>query len=133
MSKFFAFYQYTRLVYLACLLLSIWISSIRTAKMATVMRDTLSIDVERSNINSVNMSEEATTPTSPQSVGMPVIKQPEMLYLPNTLADWPWPRFLNPHYDEVGHQSRQWLRSFNAFPAKAQNAFDACDFSMFTS
>ena len=24
-----------------------------------------------------------------------------MLYLPETMANWPWPRAINPHYEEV--------------------------------
>ncbi|KIH93396.1 hypothetical protein SPBR_04258 [Sporothrix brasiliensis 5110] len=50
------------------------------------------------------------------------------LYLPDTLASWPWPRSVNPHYETVAAESLQWLHSYNFFPAKAQLAFDRCNY-----
>lgn len=49
--------------------------------------------------------------------------------LPDTLATWPWPRRVNPHYAEVKAASAAWLESFHAFSPKAQKAFNVCDFS----
>ncbi|KAM5541550.1 hypothetical protein V8D89_004740 [Ganoderma adspersum] len=37
----------------------------------------------------------------------------------DTLKDWPFPRRINPHYDEVSKESADWIRSF-------QKAFDRC-------
>ncbi|EMD35700.1 terpene cyclase, partial [Gelatoporia subvermispora B] len=53
--------------------------------------------------------------------------------LPETLEGWPWPRRINPHYEEVKAESAAWFRSFNAFSTKAQRAFDLCDFSLLAS
>ncbi|KAF8484312.1 terpenoid synthase [Gautieria morchelliformis] len=51
-----------------------------------------------------------------------------MLYLPDTMANWPWPRAINPNYEEVKAQSNAWFQSFNAFSPRSQRAFDKCDF-----
>ncbi|KAJ7459414.1 terpenoid synthase [Mycena galericulata] len=53
--------------------------------------------------------------------------------LPDTLAQWPYPRRLNPSYDEVKRESSRWLESFNAFGPKAQSAFNRCDFNLLAS
>ncbi|KAF5384031.1 hypothetical protein D9757_006948 [Collybiopsis confluens] len=53
--------------------------------------------------------------------------------LPDTLSTWPWIRKLNPNYDRVKDQSKEWLESFRAFPATAQNAFNRCDFNLLAS
>jgi hypothetical protein len=53
--------------------------------------------------------------------------------LPDTLARWPYARRLNTAYEEIKHESSNWLESFNAFSPKAQSAFDKCDFSSSTS
>jgi len=50
-------------------------------------------------------------------------------YIPDTLAKWPWPRHLNPHYEEAKKESQEWASSFKAFNPKAQHAFNRCDFS----
>lgn len=49
--------------------------------------------------------------------------------LPCTVAHWPWPRRLNPHYKEVKDASETWFRSLHAFDPKSQVAFEKCDFS----
>ena len=54
-----------------------------------------------------------------------------MLYLPETMAKWPWPRAINPHYEEVSAKSNAWFHGFKAFTARSQHAFDKCDFGMF--
>jgi hypothetical protein len=48
--------------------------------------------------------------------------------IPDTLAHWPWPRAINPHYEECEAESNAWLQSFNVFSPKAQAAFDRCEF-----
>ena len=48
--------------------------------------------------------------------------------LPDLLAQWPWPRTLNQHYQEAKSESGQWLRDFEALDAKSQKTFDLCDF-----
>ncbi|KAF8452301.1 hypothetical protein L210DRAFT_3384514, partial [Boletus edulis BED1] len=50
------------------------------------------------------------------------------VFIPNTLARWPWPRRINPHYDAVKKESAAWTTSFGAFSPKAQHAFNRCDF-----
>ncbi|KAF9073382.1 terpenoid synthase [Rhodocollybia butyracea] len=51
-------------------------------------------------------------------------------YLPDILAKWPWPRHMNPAYEEQKALSSAWLRSFNAFDPSSQKAFDLCDFDL---
>lgn len=55
--------------------------------------------------------------------------QLEVFSLPDTLCRWAWSRKLNPNYKKVKEESKAWLESFHAFPPKAQNAFNRCDFS----
>lgn len=51
-----------------------------------------------------------------------------MLYLPETMANWPWPRAINPHYEQIKAESNAWFYSFKAFTPKSLYAFDKCDF-----
>ncbi|SJL16467.1 uncharacterized protein ARMOST_19993 [Armillaria ostoyae] len=53
--------------------------------------------------------------------------------IPDTLTYWPWPRRINPHYEEVKAASEAWFRSFKAFGPRAQSAFDCCNFSLLCS
>lgn len=53
--------------------------------------------------------------------------------IPNTLTYWPWPRIINPHYEEVKAASEAWFRSFKAFGPESQSAFDRCNFSLLSS
>lgn len=53
----------------------------------------------------------------------------QVLRLPHTLASWPWPRFINPNYEDCKRESSAWAESFHAFGPKAQIAFNKCDFS----
>jgi len=53
---------------------------------------------------------------------------PREVYLPDPLAQWPWPRTLNPHFAEVKPQSDAWVRGFEAIDSKSQKAFDSCNF-----
>lgn len=49
-------------------------------------------------------------------------------YLPDPIAQWPWPRMLNQHYQEAKSESDTWLHGFEALDAKSQRSFDNCDF-----
>ena len=52
-----------------------------------------------------------------------------LIRIPDPLRNWPWPRLVNPHYDECKRESDAWFQSFNAFSQKAQLAFVNCNFS----
>ncbi|KAI9462678.1 terpenoid synthase [Russula earlei] len=52
------------------------------------------------------------------------------IYLPDPLAQWPWPRKLNAHYAEVKPESDEWLKSFQALDPKSQKSFDRCNFPL---
>ena len=54
--------------------------------------------------------------------------QPEILYLPKTMQDWPWPRVINPHFEEVTREANTWFRSFKPLNERSQYAFDLCEF-----
>jgi Delta6-protoilludene synthase len=54
---------------------------------------------------------------------------PERFYIPDTLANWPWPRAINPAYEECKKESAAWCAKYGAFSPRAQKAFDLCDFS----
>lgn len=53
---------------------------------------------------------------------------PQLLYLPDTLKNWPWPRVINPHYKEMAAESNAWAKSFKLFNPKSQYAYEKCDF-----
>jgi len=55
------------------------------------------------------------------------------IYLPDPLAQWPWPRKLNDHYAEVKAECDEWLKSFQALDAKTQKSFDSCNFPLLGS
>ncbi|KAJ6460556.1 terpenoid synthase [Mycena sanguinolenta] len=46
------------------------------------------------------------------------------------MADWPWLRRINPHFETIKAECEAWFRTFNAFSPKAQKAFEKCDFSL---
>jgi hypothetical protein len=54
---------------------------------------------------------------------------PESYYLPDLLAELPWPRLCSEHYEEVKVESSAWIESYNPFNEKGRTAFGACDFS----
>ncbi|KAK0443667.1 terpenoid synthase [Desarmillaria tabescens] len=56
-----------------------------------------------------------------------------MFRIPNTLTYWPWPRRINPHYEDAKAASEAWLRSFKMFGSETQSAFDHCAFSLLAS
>ncbi|KAI0328233.1 terpenoid synthase [Cubamyces sp. BRFM 1775] len=47
--------------------------------------------------------------------------------IPDLLANWPWPRAVNPLYDDVSIEANQWFKSFKLFTPKSQRAFDRGD------
>nr|WOJ44888.1 linalool/nerolidol synthase [Ganoderma lucidum] len=53
--------------------------------------------------------------------------------LPETMKEWPLPRRINPHYNDVSAESADWTRSFKPFGPAAQKAFDKCDFGLLTA
>ncbi|KAJ7204178.1 isoprenoid synthase domain-containing protein [Mycena pura] len=55
---------------------------------------------------------------------------PSTITLPDTLSSWPWPRQVNPHYEEISFESAQWVKSFGLFSPNAQVAFDRCNFGL---
>ncbi|KAJ6519123.1 terpenoid synthase [Mycena sanguinolenta] len=58
---------------------------------------------------------------------------PPKITLPDILANWPWPRALNPHYAACRIESQRWSSQFHVFSPKAQRAFDLCDPSLLAS
>ncbi|KAJ7798178.1 terpenoid synthase [Mycena leptocephala] len=58
---------------------------------------------------------------------------PKTLIIPDTLRSWPWPRHINPHYAVCKAESSAWCEAFKAFDARAQKAFNRCDFNLLAS
>ena len=56
----------------------------------------------------------------------------KQLHLTDTLANWPWNRVINPHYEEVKAESNTWFHSFNVFSARSLYAFYKCDFGQWS-
>ena len=42
-------------------------------------------------------------------------KPEQILRIPDTMADWPWPREINPHYEEISADSMAWICKFGTF------------------
>ncbi|KAF8952443.1 terpenoid synthase [Flammula alnicola] len=57
-------------------------------------------------------------------------KSPKMIYIPETMAQWPWRRAINPHYEEVKAASNAWFEGFKAFTPQSQHAFSKGDFAL---
>ena len=51
----------------------------------------------------------------------------KMIYIPDTMANWPWPRAINPHFEAVKLEVDASFRDFKALSPKSQAAFDKCD------
>ncbi|KAG1742745.1 isoprenoid synthase domain-containing protein [Suillus paluster] len=51
-----------------------------------------------------------------------------MMYLPDTMTNWPWPRAINPHFEDVKAEVDASFRDFKALSPESQEAFDKCDF-----
>lgn len=64
---------------------------------------------------------------------MAFFDKPKMFYLPNTMANWPWPRRINPFFEQVKVEADEWFRSFNALSPKSLKAFEKCDFGWYSS
>ncbi|RPD67494.1 terpenoid synthase [Lentinus tigrinus ALCF2SS1-7] len=60
-------------------------------------------------------------------------REQKYLYLPETMADWPWPRKINPYYEEVTAESNAWFKTFKPFTPESQYAYDKCDFGRLAS
>jgi len=56
--------------------------------------------------------------------------RPTMIYLPDTMTNWPWPRTINPHFEAVKLEVDVSFRNFNTLSPESQGAFDKCDFGM---
>ncbi|KAG1787689.1 isoprenoid synthase domain-containing protein [Suillus plorans] len=50
-----------------------------------------------------------------------------MFYLPDTMVNWPWPRAINPHFEDVKTEVDAAFRDFRALDPKSQEAFNKCD------
>ncbi|KAG2136534.1 terpenoid synthase [Suillus bovinus] len=59
--------------------------------------------------------------------------RPKMIYLPDTMINWPWPRTINPHYEDVKAEVDASFRDFKALSHESQEAFDKCDFARLTA
>ncbi|KAG1830863.1 terpenoid synthase [Suillus variegatus] len=53
--------------------------------------------------------------------------RPKTIYLPDTMVNWPWPRTINPHYEDVKAEVDASFRDFKALSPELQEAFDKCD------
>jgi hypothetical protein len=54
--------------------------------------------------------------------------RPRMIYLPDTMANWPWLRTINPYFEDVKAEADASFRDFKALSPESQKAFDECDF-----
>ncbi|KAG1830850.1 isoprenoid synthase domain-containing protein [Suillus variegatus] len=54
--------------------------------------------------------------------------RPKTIYLPDTMVNWPWPRTINPHYEDVKAEVDASFRDFKALSPELQEGFDKCDF-----
>ncbi|KAG1885910.1 terpenoid synthase [Suillus fuscotomentosus] len=52
---------------------------------------------------------------------------PKIFYLPDTMANWPWPCIINPHYEAVKIEAEAWFRSFKAVDPDTLKEFNKCD------
>nr|WDV18262.1 sesquiterpene synthase [Ganoderma sinense] len=50
-----------------------------------------------------------------------------ILYIPDTMSAWPWPRKLNPLYEEVEAESIAWMESFKPYTPESQTAHNKGD------
>lgn len=49
---------------------------------------------------------------------------PKLIYLPDTMANWPWPRAINPHYEAVKIEADAWYHSFKTMDPESLTVFD---------
>lgn len=57
--------------------------------------------------------------------------RPKVIYLPDTMTNWPWPRAMNPHFEVVKAEVDASFREFKALSAESQEAYDKCDSARF--
>ncbi|KAG2155762.1 terpenoid synthase [Suillus clintonianus] len=55
--------------------------------------------------------------------------RPKTIYLPDTMITWPWPRAINPHFEDMKAEVDASFRDFKALSPESQEAFDKCDFA----
>ncbi|KAG1780020.1 terpenoid synthase [Suillus placidus] len=53
--------------------------------------------------------------------------RPRVIYLPDTMANWPWPRVMNPHYEAVKAEVDESFSHFKGLSPESQEAFNKCD------
>ncbi|KAM5542450.1 hypothetical protein V8D89_003909 [Ganoderma adspersum] len=51
----------------------------------------------------------------------------KILYIPDTMSAWPWPRKINPLYEEVEAESIAWMESFKPYTPESQTAHNKGD------
>nr|VWO96337.1 N/A [Ganoderma boninense] len=51
----------------------------------------------------------------------------KILHIPDTMSAWPWPRKLNPLYEEVDAESAAWTESFKPYTPESQTAHNKGD------
>ncbi|KAK4185224.1 terpenoid synthase [Podospora australis] len=52
-----------------------------------------------------------------------------LVKVPDMLREWPYPRRLNPHYEQVKAEGLAWINQFRLFDPESQDAFNRCDFA----
>ena len=51
----------------------------------------------------------------------------KILHIPDTMSTWPWPRKINPLYEEVEAESIAWMESFKPYTPESQTAHNKGD------
>jgi len=54
-------------------------------------------------------------------------EQQRILYIPDTLATWPWRREISPHYEEVKAASRAWVEKYAHFFKRGLEQLEKAD------
>ena len=54
-------------------------------------------------------------------------EQQGLLYIPDTLATWPWRRQISPHYEEVKAASRAWVDKHARFFKRGLEELEKAD------
>jgi len=53
----------------------------------------------------------------------------QFIPIPDLLPNWPWPRRINPHYEEAKAEATAWIEKFKTFDAKERRAYALADSS----
>ena len=79
-----------------------------------------------------NLFFEANLQRPMSAAGRDTDLQPATHYIriPDMMSSWPWPRRINPLYEEVRTEAQAWLRSFSPFSPKSQAAFEQGKFEL---